>query len=145
MSSPEAAEVKVYFLDNTNQSFPLSPGTKVKDLVLKICERLEFDNLAEEACWFGLYESLSGTGLDRPLSNDDAVDTLIHSWDTDGPNKLVFLVKLFFDAVIESSDQVVQYHRCVGLQCRSLSFPSRLINPLNAASCTDTSRVSTQS
>lgn len=114
MSFPAAAEVKVYFLDNTQLSFPLSPGTKVKDLVLKICERLEFDNLAEDACWFGLYESL-GTGLDRPLSNDDAVDTLINSWEPDGSNKLVFLVKLFFDAVIESSDEVVQYQRCVGL------------------------------
>jgi hypothetical protein len=116
MTSPQATtdvHVKVYFLDNSHKVFVVPTGTRVLDFVPSVCEKLGFDNVVEDSCWFGLYESITGTGLDRPLNKDEVVDELVLKWGNDAPNKLVFLIKLFFDAVMTSPDDVVQYHRYV--------------------------------
>lgn len=133
---PESVFVRVHFLDNTFKQFSIPYDTKVEDFVPRICEKVGICNVEEDGYWFGLWESKTGTSLDRPLNKSEGVGALVHGWGKDVPNKLVFLIKLLsFEVARSSPDDVVQFYRCVG-QPSSQPGPSSLCDValgLNAA------------
>lgn len=111
---PESVFVRVHFLDNTFKQFSIPYDTKVEDFVPRICEKVGICNVEEDGYWFGLWESKTGTSLDRPLNKSEGVGALVHGWGKDAPNKLVFLIKLLsFEVARSSPDDVVQFYRCV--------------------------------
>jgi hypothetical protein len=42
------------------------------------------------------------------------IGNMVSGWGPSAPNKLVFLIRHFFDALIQSTDETVQYYRCGG-------------------------------
>jgi hypothetical protein len=109
----EQVYVKVHFLDNSYKTFLIPPETKASDFTFQVAEKLGFQNPMEDGYWFGLWESRTGSGLDRPLGKNDEIGNMVKGWGADAPNKIVFLIKLYYDALITCTDDSVQYYRFV--------------------------------
>ena len=52
--------VQVFFLDNSYKTFLVPRAIKASDLTTIIADKLGFQNVEENAYWFGLYESFTG-------------------------------------------------------------------------------------
>jgi|Dee2metaT_7_FD_contig_61_1464247_length_1431_multi_2_in_0_out_0_1 hypothetical protein len=105
--------VKVYFLDNSYKTFLVEPETTSEDFAVTVAEKLGFSKPDEDGYWFGFWESKDGNNLDRPLTKTDCPAQIASTWSPDSPSKLVFMVRLFFEAFTTSTEPAVQYWRYV--------------------------------
>jgi len=105
--------VKVYFLDNSYKTFLVGPTVTSEDFAVIVAEKLGFSKPEEDGYWFGFWESKDGNNLDRPLTKTDCPAEIAKTWEPDSPSKLVFMVRLFFEAFTSANEPAVQYWRYV--------------------------------
>jgi len=109
----DSTYVKVYFLDNSYKTFLVAPNVTSEEFAYTVAAKLGFSKPEEDGYWFGFWESKDGNNLDRPLTKTDCPAEVAKAWAPDSPSKLVFMVRLFFEAFTQSSEPAVQYWRYV--------------------------------
>lgn len=110
---PDPIYVKVYFLDNSYKTFRIDAADKTPAFESMIASKLGFENPSEDGYWFGLWESKNGATLDRPLTKMDCPGKIAKEWAPNSPSKFVYVIKLFLDTLIKSTDTKIQELRYI--------------------------------
>lgn len=91
--------VRVFFLNNSSKVFLAKEGTRVKDLVRMVVDKLELKDPDDVAGYFALYESLNGSSIGDACHMDALIVDVINRWGSNKDAKLVFMIRIFVKSV----------------------------------------------